>query len=82
MSNEYDNVNHPQHYISEYGLETIDVIQAFTKDLEGIEAYDTGNILKYICRWKHKNGVEDLEKARWYLNHLIDVVSDLKKKEN
>lgn len=62
MSNEYDNVNHPQHYISEYGLETIDVIQAFTHDLDGIEAYDTGNILKYICRWKHKNGVEDLEK--------------------
>ena len=69
-----DNVNHPKHYKSESGLETIDVIEAFTSDLKGIEATDTGNILKYICRWKHKNGLEDLKKAQWYLNHLIKKV--------
>ena len=69
-----DNVNHPKHYKSESGLETIDVIEAFTSDLKGIEATDTGNILKYICRWKHKNGLEDLKKAQWYLNHLIEKV--------
>ena len=68
------NVNHPKHYKSESGLETIDVIEAFTSDLKGIEATDTGNILKYICRWKHKNGLEDLKKAQWYLNHLIEKV--------
>lgn len=39
-----------------------------------IEATDTGNVLKYMCRWKNKNGVQDLEKARWYLEHLIDHV--------
>lgn len=67
-------VSHPAHYQSETGLEVIDVIEAFTFDLKGIEATDTGNILKYMCRWKNKNGVQDLEKARWYLEHLIDHI--------
>lgn len=67
-----DMVNHPSHYISNNGLEVIDVIEAFTSELKGIEATDTGNVIKYICRWKNKNGVEDLKKAAWYLNHLIE----------
>ena len=67
-------VSHPSHYQSKAGLEVIDVIEAFTDGLNGIEATDTGNILKYICRWKHKNGIEDLKKAQWYLNHLINIV--------
>ena len=70
-------VSHPAHYQSETGLEVIDVIEAFTFDLKGIEATDTGNVLKYMCRWKNKNGVQDLEKARWYLEHLIDHVKSL-----
>lgn len=69
-----DMVSHPPHYQSETGLEVIDVIKAYTSDLKGIEATDTGNIIKYICRWKHKNGVEDLKKAKWYLDHLIKEV--------
>lgn len=72
--NKDDMVNHPYHYKTKVGLETIDVIEAFTDDLNGIEAVDTGNILKYICRWKRKNGIQDLEKARWYLNHLISYL--------
>ena len=72
--NKDDMVNHPSHYKTKSGLETIDVIEAFTDDLNGIEAVDTGNILKYICRWKRKNGIQDLEKARWYLNHLISYL--------
>lgn len=71
-------VSHPSHYISETGLEVIDVIEAFTFDLKGIEATDTGNIIKYICRWKNKNGLQDLKKAMWYLQHLIDHVEKLK----
>lgn len=67
-------VSHPDHYQSETGLEVIDVIEAFTFDLKGIEATDTGNVLKYICRWGKKNGLQDLEKAKWYLDHLIDHV--------
>ena len=43
-------VSHPSHYQSESGLEVIDVIEAFTSDLKGIEATDTGNVLKYMCR--------------------------------
>ena len=37
---------------------------------DGFTGYLTGNILKYIWRWKHKNGIEDLRKARWYLDRL------------
>ena len=68
-------VSHPNHYQSKVGLEVINVIEAFTEDLNGIEAVDTANVLKYICRWKHKNGKQDLEKAMWYLQHLLDHVA-------
>lgn len=71
FKNQTDMVNHPSHYQSNGGMEVINVIEAFTADLQGIEATDTGNVIKYICRWKHKNGIEDLKKARWYLDHLI-----------
>lgn len=74
-----DMVNHPAHYKSETGLEAIDVIEAFTFDLKGIEATDTGNILKYMCRWKKKNGLQDLQKAQFYLNHLIAHVEKMEK---
>lgn len=75
-------VSHPPHYQSETGLEVIDVIEAFTFDLKGIEATDTGNILKYICRWRSKNGKQDLKKAMWYLTHLINHVEKLEKEND
>jgi hypothetical protein len=57
------------HYVS-LGIEPIDVmVLNFTK--EEYEGYLTGNILKYVMRYKHKNGVEDLKKASTYLNELI-----------
>lgn len=74
-------VSHPPHYQSESGLEVIDVIKAFTADLNGTEAYNVGNIIKYICRWKHKDGLRDLKKASWYLNDLIKQIEN-NKKEN
>ena len=80
--NEPDMVNHPPHYKSKTGLEAIDVIEAFTDGLVGIEATDTGNVIKYICRWKGKNGLQDLKKAKWYLEHLIEHVEKNAKKEN
>ena len=67
-------VSHPNHYQSDNGLEVIDVIEAFTLGLYGIEAVDTANAIKYICRWKNKNGKQDLEKAMWYIQHLIDHI--------
>lgn len=75
-----DMVNHPPHYQSETGLEVIDVIEAFTADLTGVEAVCTGNVLKYICRWKKKNGLEDLKKTKWYLERLIKHVEKLENK--
>lgn len=72
-------VSHPPHYQSETGLEVIDVIEAFTFNLKGIEATDTGNIIKYICRWKEKNGLQDLNKAKWYLEHLIAHIEKMEK---
>ena len=79
---EPDMVTHPPHYQSAAGLEVIDVIKAFTADLKGIEATDTGNIIKYICRWKHKNGLEDLKKAKWYLEHLINIIDEQMEEAN
>lgn len=68
-------VEHPQHYQSSCGLEVIEVIDIATKNLVGIEAVDTGNAIKYLCRWKKKNGLQDLEKADWYIRHLIRKVN-------
>lgn len=74
-------VSHPDHYISSNGMEVIDVIEAFTSELKGVEATDTGNIIKYACRWKNKNGVQDLEKIMWYCQHLIDYLTKKEIKE-
>lgn len=75
-------VSHPKHYQSETGLEVIDVIEAFTFDLKGIEATDTGNIIKYACRWMHKNGIQDLEKIVWYATHLIEHLKKTEKENS
>ncbi|CAB4143870.1 SaV-like [uncultured Caudovirales phage] len=69
-----DNVNHPQHY-TQGGIETIDYLQAKLTQ-EQFEGYLVGNILKYISRYPHKNGVEDLRKAQWYINKLIEVTKN------
>jgi hypothetical protein len=74
-------VPHPPYYLSETGLEVIDVIEAFTFNLKGIEAFDTGNVIKYACRWKNKDGVQDLKKLIWYAQHLIDHLEKSKSSE-
>ena len=76
--NGFDMVNHPSHYKAKNGMEVIDVIEAFTANLEGYEATHTGNVIKYICRWKEKNGLEDLKIAQWYLNRLIKNIEENK----
>lgn len=73
-------VSHPRHYQSKNGLEVIDVIEAFTEGLDGILATDTGNIIKYACRWNNKgNQIQDVEKIIWYATHLLNK---LKEKES
>ena len=68
-----DNVNHPSHY-TQGSIECIDAIKAATVGLTGIEAVCTGNILKYMWRWKFKNGLEDVKKCRWYIDKLIEEI--------
>lgn len=67
-----ENVNHPDHY-NQGNIEAIDVIEEFTKDLNGVEAFCIGNAIKYLCRWSYKNGIEDLKKANWYINKVIKL---------
>ena len=64
-----DVVNHPEHYQGK--VECIDCLEAATEGLIGIEAVCTANAIKYLYRWKRKNGKEDLLKAQWYINRLI-----------
>lgn len=64
-------VSHPDHYKSGK-YEVIDIIDEFTKDLSGTEAVCTANAIKYILRWKKKNGIQDVKKAIWYLQHMVD----------
>ena len=66
-----DMVNHPSHYC-QGGIECIDAIKAATVNKRGIEAVCVANVIKYIWRYEAKNGLEDVEKAQFYLNRLID----------
>lgn len=68
-----DMVNHPSHYC-DGGIETIDFIKAKLTPQQ-FEGYLIGNILKYMSRaGKKGDDVEDLKKAQWYLNKLIDTL--------
>ena len=69
-----DKVNHPEHYTAGK-VECIDALESATDGLQGIEAVCTANAIKYLWRWKRKNGIEDLNKAIWYINHLIKYTS-------
>lgn len=67
-------VNHPEHYTAG-GIETIDFIEAKLTH-EQFVGYLTGNIIKYMARYQNKNGLQDLQKANWYLNKLTGVIED------
>jgi hypothetical protein len=64
-----DVVNKPEHY-TKGNIECLDAIEAsMTK--EQFVGFLKGNIIKYLWRFEHKNGVEDLKKAHFYQNRLI-----------
>ena len=67
-----DAVEHPSHYAGNGGIECIDAIRA-SMSTEEFCGYCKGNVLKYAWRYAGKNGVEDLEKAKVYLNWLIEA---------
>ena len=69
-----DNVEHPSHYCRG-GIECIDAIEA-SLGKDEFTGFLRGNIIKYVWRYKDKNGLEDLKKAQWYLNKLIEVVKN------
>ncbi len=68
-----DPVNHPEHYTSG-NIECLDAIKAALG--ENYKYYVQGNVLKYIWRFNHKNGLQDLQKAQFYLNDLIYTYDD------
>ena len=72
-----DNIISPNHYTSNKGFEVFDVQEAFIHELKGMAASYWCNIVKYILRFQKKNGVEDLKKAKYYLEKLIE--EELKK---
>lgn len=74
-----DNVNHPSHYC-QGGIECIDALKAATVGKAGIEAVCVANVIKYLWRYEEKNGIEDVNKAQWYINRLIQELKE--KKEN
>jgi hypothetical protein len=70
-----DTVNSPSHY-TQGAIECIEAIASATVNLKGIEAVCVGNAIKYIWRFKEKNGVVDLDKAIWYINKLKQEVEN------
>ncbi|MHA1972984.1 MAG: DUF3310 domain-containing protein [Candidatus Hodarchaeales archaeon] len=60
-----DNPITPKHY-TEMGISPVEYIEA------NCLSFTEGNIIKYVSRYKKKKGLEDLKKARWYLEHLIE----------
>lgn len=70
-----DMVQHPQHY-NQGGIECIDAIKAATVGKTGIEAFCVGNTFKYLWRFEEKNGLQDVEKAKWYIERLIQELKE------
>ena len=70
IGQDFDVVNHPSHY-TKGSIECIDAIDSATAGKSGIEAVCVANVIKYLWRYEEKNGLEDVKKAKWYLNKLI-----------
>lgn len=68
------NVDHPSHY-NHGGKETIEILKDFLTEDE-FKGFLKGNVLKYMHRYKFKNGMEDLNKASWYLDKLKETESE------
>ena len=70
-----DNVNHPSHYEASTSIECIEAMELMF-DFYDVQQFCLCNAFKYIWRHKHKNGLEDLDKAQWYINHAIKLYAD------
>ena len=72
-----DAVSHPSHYC-QGGIECIDAIKASMSTIE-YQGYLKGNAEKYLWRWRNKGGLEDLKKAKVYLDWLIKTIEEVEK---
>jgi hypothetical protein len=70
-----DSVN-PNHY-KQGKVECIDALEAATINLTGSDAVCTANAIKYLWRWKEKAGKDDLLKAQWYINRLLEKQTEV-----
>ena len=70
-----DNVNRPAHY-NQGNVQCLDAIASAVIGKSAYSSYLVGNIIKYVWRYNFKNGVEDLKKARYYLDRLIEEEAD------
>ena len=75
-----DAVNHPSHY-TQGEVECIDAIASACINKQGIEAVCVANVIKYIWRYERKNGIEDVKKAQWYLQKLIQELEKQQKEQ-
>ena len=73
-------VAHPKHYSGK--IECIDCIESAVAELNGFEGFLAGNVIKYVFRFKRKNGKEDLQKAEWYLCKLMEMQEDNEQEDN
>lgn len=73
--NSPDMVNHPKHY-TQGGIECIDALKAATVGKRGIEAVCVANIIKYCWRYEEKNGIEDVRKAKFYIERLLKELEE------
>ncbi len=70
-----DNVNHPAHY-NQAGIECIDALKAATINKPPFEAVCVSNVIKYLWRYESKNGLEDVQKALWYIERLLQELKE------
>ena len=72
---EVDSVNHPTHY-TKGGIECIEAIKSAVIEKRGFESVCVANVIKYLWRYEAKGGLEDVKKAGWYLDRLINFLEE------
>ena len=72
---EPDMVSHPKHY-TQGDIECIDALKAATVGKRGIEAVCVANVIKYLWRYEEKNGIEDVRKAKFYIERLLKELEE------
>lgn len=67
-------VDHPDHY-NQGSIECIEALKACMTP-EEYHGFCSGNVIKYVWRYRSKNGLKDLKKAKWYLETLIKDIEE------